>query len=69
MTKPLIVADTGPLIALAITGLLPKLHLLFSKVYVPDAVADEALAIYQNQAEKPYKKALYRAISNNTRSQ
>ncbi|MBK8972666.1 MAG: hypothetical protein IPM37_15540 [Hahellaceae bacterium] len=58
MTKPLIVADTGPLIALAITGLLPKLHLLFSAVYVPDAVVDEALADLSNQAGKPYTKAL-----------
>ncbi len=38
----IIVSDTGPLIALALIELLPKLNQLFEIVYVPDVVYEEA---------------------------
>lgn len=41
MTK-VVVADTGPLIALALLDMLPVLSGLFSVVYVPDGVVIEA---------------------------
>lgn len=42
MTK-IIVADTGPLIALAMTHVLPHMPIIFKKVIVPDQVFEEAL--------------------------
>jgi predicted nucleic acid-binding protein len=39
----IVVADTGPLIALALIDLLPILPSLFLEVYIPDAVAGEAI--------------------------
>ncbi len=44
MEAEVIVSDTGPLIALGKIGLLAKLDALFVTVYVPTAVAHEALA-------------------------
>ena len=38
-----VVADTGPLIALALVGLLPSLADMFAEIYAPDAVVKEAL--------------------------
>ncbi len=44
MTQPLIVADAGPLIALAVADLLPAALALFGKVLVPQAVLRECTA-------------------------
>lgn len=57
MTK-IIVADTGPLIALALLELLPRLPTLFSVVYVPDGVAAEAL----QDSGKPGAQAISQAF-------
>jgi predicted nucleic acid-binding protein len=36
--RPAVVADTGPLIALARSGQLPLLELLFSEIFLPESV-------------------------------
>ncbi len=38
----IVVADTGPLIALSILNLIPKTAALFESIYIPDAVISEA---------------------------
>ena len=53
-----IVADTGPLIALALVELLPVLQKLFSDVYVPVGVLDEAT----KECSKPGAKAIKLAV-------
>lgn len=58
MQSQVIVADTGPLIALAITGLLPKLPVLFHKVYVTDAVVAEATTDVHKPGAKQITQAL-----------
>lgn len=44
MARVVVVADTGPLIALALVDLLSVLNELFSEIYVPEAVIQEATA-------------------------
>jgi predicted nucleic acid-binding protein len=39
----IVVSDTGPLIALALAGLLPKLNQLFVAVHIPNVVHEEAI--------------------------
>ena len=46
--KPVIISDTGPLIALAKLDLLHLLPTLFSTVYVPQTVFQEAIAKQHN---------------------
>ena len=53
-----IVADTDPLIALALVELLPVLQKLFSDVYVPVSVLDEAT----KDSSKPGAKAIKLAV-------
>lgn len=53
-----IVADTGPLIALALVELLPVLQKLFSNVYVPVGVLEEAT----KECSKPGAKAIKLAV-------
>jgi uncharacterized protein len=53
-----IVADTGPLIALALVELLPVLQKLFSDVYVPVGVLEEAT----KECSKPGAKAIKLAV-------
>ncbi len=60
MTK-VVVADTGPLIALALLGVLPVLPSLFSVVYVPDGVVLEAT----RDMARPGAKAIANAIEHN----
>ena len=55
----IIVADTGPLIALALVDLLPALSEMFSKVYIPHAVLAEAI----HDAAKPGAKAITTALA------
>jgi len=59
--KQLIIADTGPLIALAIMDLLPVLNLLYDKVLVPDAVIKEC----SNDLSKPQSSKINQAINDN----
>ena len=54
----LIVADTSPLIALAIMGLLPVLKNLFKKVLVPEAVVNECL----HDVSKPQSSVIEKAL-------
>ncbi len=42
MMSNMIVADTGPLIALSVLDLIPKTATLFDSIYVPEAVIAEA---------------------------
>lgn len=44
MTRPVVVSDSGPLIALAGCGLLGLLAVVFDAVHVPQAVLDEVTA-------------------------
>ena len=57
MTEDLIVADTGPLIGLAIAGRLGILSTLFARVLIPRAVLDEL----QLEASRPGSRALSKA--------
>jgi predicted nucleic acid-binding protein len=57
LTQDLIVADTGPLIGLAIAGRLGILHALFERVVVPRGVLDELLL----GASRPGSRALSKA--------
>lgn len=61
LAEKLIVADTGPLIALSIMELLPVLTQLFDRVMVPNAVVDECL----NDLSKPQSAKINKALSNN----
>lgn len=61
MAEKLIVADTGPLIALSIMDLLPVLTHLFDRVMVPNAVVDECL----NDLSKPQAAKINEALTNN----
>lgn len=45
-----IISNTGPLVALAVSGQLDLLRLLFDEVIVPEAVHHELLAGGMNQA-------------------
>jgi uncharacterized protein len=60
MTK-VVVADTGPLIALALLDLLPVLSRLFSTIYVPDGVICEAT----HDVTRPGARAILNAVENN----
>ena len=55
----IVVADAGPLIALARTGHLPLLKHLFKRVLIPKAVADEL----ELASDKPGARALAQAIA------
>ncbi len=57
-SKLLVVADTSPLIAIAIMELFPVLDELFEKVYVPHAVVQECLQDLTKEKSKDIKKAL-----------
>ena len=54
----LVVADTSPLIAIAIMELFPVLDALFAKAYVPHAVVQECLQDLTKEKSKVIKKAL-----------
>ena len=56
----IVVADSGPLIALALIDLLTILPKLFSGVYIPDAVADETI----DNPEKPGALAIADALKD-----
>ena len=55
-----VVSDTGPLIALALIDLLPLLSRLFTEVYAPDAVVEEAI----RDRGKPGAEAIADALAN-----
>lgn len=55
-----VVADTGPLIALALVKLLPSLPRLFTAVYVPDGVVREAT----QDRSKPGAREIDLALGN-----
>lgn len=59
MTK-LVVADTGPLIALAVVGHLASLPKLFTDIYAPDEVIAEAL----RNPKKPGAQAISQALAD-----
>jgi uncharacterized protein len=44
MTRPVVVADSGPLVALAVCGQLGLLIAVFDSIHVPQAVLDETTA-------------------------
>ena len=43
MTRPLLIVDAGPLIALSVASVLPQTIDLYKKLWVPQAVVDECL--------------------------
>ncbi len=55
-----VVADTGPLIALALVKLLPALPRMFTTVYVPDGVVREAT----QDGSKPGAREIRHALDN-----
>lgn len=57
MTK-IVVADTGPLIALALVDLLPALPELFTQIYIPQGVLIEA----SHDGTKPGAQAIVAAV-------
>ncbi|MCU7836555.1 MAG: DUF3368 domain-containing protein [gamma proteobacterium symbiont of Taylorina sp.] len=56
----LVIADTSPLIVIAIMDLFPVLNQLFERVLVPDAVVDECL----NDLSKPHSLAIKQALKD-----
>ncbi len=60
-TINLVVADTSPLIAIAIMGLFPELYTLFSRVIVPEAVVQECI----HDLSKPQSIIIKQALSEN----
>ncbi|MBU2713539.1 DUF3368 domain-containing protein [Zooshikella harenae] len=60
MNKEIIVADTGPLIALALTNCITYLPKCFKTIYVPTSVLEEAI---QN-LNKPGAKGIKQALDN-----
>ncbi|MBT5230305.1 MAG: DUF3368 domain-containing protein [Methylococcales bacterium] len=60
MSDKIVVADTGPLIALGVLDLLPVLPQLFTGVFVPPAVMSEAI----KNLSKPGAQAIKHAIDS-----
>lgn len=58
----IVVADTGPLIALAILDMLPVLPKLFDEIYVPNAVINEALVDISQPSAKAIDKAIKKLL-------
>ncbi len=46
MSRPVVVPDAGPLIALAACGQLELLPLVFRAFHIPQAVIDETTGVY-----------------------
>lgn len=59
MSGSIVVCDTGPLIALALVGLLPTMPKLFANVFVPPAVVQEAI----QDLQRPGARAIDGALS------
>jgi predicted nucleic acid-binding protein len=57
----LVIADTSPLIAIAVMGLFPELNKLFSQVIVPEAVVQECML----DLSKPQSVIIKKALTDN----
>lgn len=58
MANKIIVADSGPLIALGIVGLLPQLKHFLGEIIVPETVYQECIV----EQDKPGAKSIYSAV-------
>lgn len=61
----LVVADTSPLIGIAVMGLFPELNTLFNQVIVPEAVVQECM----HDLSKPQSIIIKKALTDNVLQQ